>query len=514
MNRRSLLRALATGIACATLATGLPGTAAADPPFPMGMNLAGIADWSSEIVFVDAFKASRPWTSQKEGAGYGQGGPLPLSPRGWPTKLADGQFAEALIYMDIANHYPGGAYVCLFEGKGELEFSNAASGKRVGPNKYTVEADTSRGFMAVRVRRTDPKDPVRNIRLLKAEHEKTAQSQPFLPEFLERYKGFQVIRFMDWQKTNNSNDETWDKRPLSTDSTFAGPKGVPLEYCLQLANTLDADPWLCIPHKANDEYVRNFAKLVKEKLNPKRKVYVEYSNETWNTIFDQSKFCLERGLAMKLSDNPYEAQLRYSAQRSVEVFKIFEDEFKSSKDRLIRVLAAHGAHPWTGTTAMDWKEAYKSADAIAIAPYFGNAYGDPKTADKVAAMSVDELLDGCKKMIADNRKTNETYAAEAKKRNLKLMTYESGQHLVGHGGAQDNQKLMKLFHEANRHPRMKELYLEDLKNWQEVGGSTFCVFSSMGLYTKWGSWGVLEHRDQNPETAPKWQAIREFMNKK
>ena len=51
---------------------------------------------------------------------------------------------------------------------------------------------------------------------------------------------------------------------------------------------------------------------------------------------------------------------------------------------------------------------------------------------------------------------------------------------------------MRLFHDANRHPRMKELYLEDLKNWQEIGGSTFCVFSSMGLYTKWGSWGVME----------------------
>ena len=70
---------------------------------------------------------------------------------------------------------------------------------------------------------------------------------------------------------------------------------------------------------------------------------------------------------------------------------------------------------------------------------------------------------------------------------------------------------MRLFHEANRHPRMRELYLEDLKNWQEIGGSTYSVFSSMGLYTKWGSWGVLEHRDQDPDQVPKMKAIREFM---
>ena len=79
------------------------------------------------------------------------------------------------------------------------------------------------------------------------------------------------------------------------------------------------------------------------------------------------------------------------------------------------------------------------------------------------------------------------------------MAYESGQHLVGYAGAENNEKLMKLFHDANRHPKMKELYLEDLKNWQEVGGSTFCVFSSVGKYTKWGSWGVMEWSDQKEE---------------
>src|SRR5262249_56755401 len=116
--------------------------------------------------------------------------------------------------------------------------------------------------------------------------------------------------------------------------------------------------------------------------------------------------------------------------------------------------------------------------------------GDQKTMDKVAEMSVDELLEGCKKMIADNKKTNATYAAEAKKRGLKLMTYESGQHLVGYAGAENNEKLMKLFHEANRHPKMKELYLEDLKNWQEIGGGTCCVVSFMGVFSKWGGGGV------------------------
>lgn len=488
-------------------------TSAADSPFPMGMNLAGVADWSSEIAFVDSFKISRSWISQKEKSAFGKGGDLPLDDRGWPKKLEPGQYAEALLHVDIQPHYPGGKYVCMHEGKGLLEFYHAAQGHAAGPNKYSVDVDQSKSFISVRIRQTDPKDPVRNIRFVKAEYEKTYANSPFYPDFLKRYKGFQVIRFMDWQKTNNSKLVKWTERTRPDDASQSGPKGVAVEYCLQLANTLDADPWFCIPHLADDDFVRNFAKLVKEKLNAKRKVYVEYSNETWNTLFEQAKYCREKGMAMNLSTNAYEAQLRYSAQRSCEIFKIFEDIF-GGKDRLVRVLAAQGANPWTGTTTMDWNEAYKQADAIAIAPYFGNAFGDPKTADKTAQMSVDEILDGCKKMIGDNRKKNETYAAEAKKRGLRLMCYESGQHLAGYAGAENNDNLTKLFHEANRHPRMKELYLEDFKNWQEVGGDTNCIFSSMGRYSKWGSWGVMEWYDQKESDAPKMSAIRQWMNSK
>ncbi len=415
------------------------------------------------------------------------------------------------MHVDIDGHYPRGKYTCLFDGKGEIEFAAAASGKLVAPNKYAVNVEPKKGFISLRLRKTDPKNPVRNIRLIREDSE-NKDTAPFEHEFVKRYKGFQVLRFMDWQKTNNSKLVKWADRSRTDDATQTGPNGMALEYCLQLAKILDVDPWFCIPHLADDDFVRNFAKLVKDNLDPKHKVYVEYSNETWNTGFEQAKYCREKGLAMELSKNPYEAQLRYSAQRSVEIFKIFEEVF-GGKDRLVRVLAAHAVNPWSGTTAMDWNDAYKNADAIAIAPYFGNKFGDPKTAGEVSQMSVDQVLDGCKEIIAENRKHNEKYAAEAKKRGLKLMCYESGQHLVGYAGAENNKNLMDLFHAANRHPRMKELYLEDLKNWKEIGGDTYCVFASMGKYSKWGSWGVMENVDQKESDAPKMMAIREWMKR-
>jgi hypothetical protein len=177
------------------------------------------------------------------------------------------------------------------------------------------------------------------------------------------------------------------------------------------------------------------------------------------------------------------------------------------------VLGAFGAVPWAGTTIIDWKDAYKHADAIAIAPYFGNKFGDPKTADQVVQMSIEQLLVGCRDTIRENRKNTQQYAAEAHKRGLQLVAYEGGQHLVGYSGAENNDRLTRLFFAANRDPEMKDVYLEDLNAWKESGGELFCLFSSMTKPTKWGSWGILESEGQKVETSPKYQAVQEFLRK-
>jgi hypothetical protein len=500
------MRRLFRGVAPLVALFALTGRAAADPPFPMGINLAAVTDWSTEFPFADAFKTSRPWISQKQGQPWGKGGDLKTD-KGWVKELAPEQFAEALMFVDMGNRYPGGRYVCLFDGTGTVEFGHAAKVGDAKPGRIELEVLPERGMLTLKV----TKAPVENVRLIPADLEKDGKATAaFRPAFLKRYEGFAVVRFMDWQRTNNSKQVKWSDRALPTDATQSTDKGVAVEHCIDLANQMNADPWFCLPHLADDEYVAEFAKLVLAKLNKDRKVYVEYSNETWNGQFEQARYCARKGKELGLSQNAYEGQLRYSAQRSVEIFKIFEREF-GGKDRLVRVLAAQSVNPWTGTTTMDWNKASEQADAIAIAPYFGGALGDPKTADEVAALSVDQVLDRCAESIEANKKHLAKYAEEAKKRNLKLMAYEAGQHLAGYGGAENNEALTKLFHEANRHPRMRDLYLQDMKNWAAAGGDTYCHFSSVGRYTKWGSWGLKEYEDDDDAKAPKLQAIREVM---
>jgi hypothetical protein len=477
------------------------------PDRPLGLNLAGIADWSTELVFNDAMKASRPWVSQAEGKPWGQGGPLDLDRLGNVKSLKPGQSAEALLFVEQDGHYPTGDYVCRWEGTGELVFGGAARVKEKAGNRAVVAVEPARGQVSVRLTKTDPADPVRGIRFFLPGTEATADAEPFHPSLVARLKGFRVIRFMDWGHTNNNPTVSWADRTTPAHATQAGRAGVAAEHMLQLVAATGCDPWLCVPHLADDGYVTELAKLVRDKLPAGRRVYVEYSNETWNGQFAQAKHCQKKGLELGLSKNAYEAQLRYSSQRSVEIFKLFAAAF-GDPNRVVRVIAAQSANPWTGKTEVEWQEAYKQADAVAVAPYFGNRLGDPKKADATSRLSVEQVLEECRKDIAANAKPLREYAELARKRNLKLLAYEGGQHLAGYGGAENTEALTKLFHAANRHPGMGELYAADLKQWFDLGGDVFAVFSSVGRYSKWGSWGLLERWDQPEDSGPKMRAVR------
>lgn len=492
--------------------TGNGSHAAPNGNSALGINIAGVTYWSSEIVFVDLFKHSQTFKSQTPGKGYDQGGPLDLTPEGWVRSLrGDGHFADSIILTRPKLGYPAGVYTCLYEGKGKIQFAYRTKAVEESPGRIRVEVGSDLDLLALKITEADPADPVRNIRVILPGFENTYESQPFHPEFLRRWEGFKVLRFMDLQRTNNSKVAQWSDRPTPQMQTQGDDAGVALEYLIQLANTLDADPWFCIPHRAGDDYVRNFAAMVKANLEPGLKVYIEYSNECWNGIFGQARYCRDKGKELGLSDNDYQAQLRYYSKRTIEIFKIWEDVF-GGKDRLVRVLAAQHANPWTSQQVMDFEEAYKHADVLAVAPYFGNALGDPKTQDEVAQMTVDQILDKCAGYIAAGNKTIAEQARAAKERGLRLVAYEAGQHLVGYGGAENDKRLEDLFQTANRHSRMKSLYLDYLAGWRQNGGTMVAIFSSLRSSSKWGSWGLMEYDGQPSVEAPKYQAVIEFLD--
>jgi hypothetical protein len=115
---------------------------------------------------------------------------------------------------------------------------------------------------------TDPGDPLRNIRVVRAEHAAALQAgEMFNPDWINRIKGVQGVRFMDWMATNNSTISGLTDRPMPTDFTFSN-NGVPIEVMVALANRLDCDAWFTMPHMASDALIRFYADYAHTHLEP------------------------------------------------------------------------------------------------------------------------------------------------------------------------------------------------------------------------------------------------------
>jgi len=366
-------------IAACTFAVAL--AAQAEPR--LGMNLAGPADWMTELPFVDVFRTSRPWISQRNGAGWGQGPELALDESGWVKKLEPGCYAESMLCTISGGHYPAGVYTVLYEGEGKIDFGKNAKIVEAKPGRILVEVDSSKGGFSVQIKETNPQNHIRNIRVIMPGFEKTWEKEPFHPAFLKRWKGFACFRFMDWMHTNGSTVSKWSDRPTLRHATFS-KRGVALEWMIELCNRQQAAPWFCMPHMADDEYVRNFARMVKDRLDPKLKIYIEYSNEVWNGQFKQCQYAGEQGVKLGLGpkDKPWEAGWHYTAVRSTEIFKIWEDVF-GGPGRFVRVLPSQSGNTGVSEGVLSFRDAAKSADALAVAPYMPYSIGRGKTAGSV-----------------------------------------------------------------------------------------------------------------------------------
>ena len=511
------LRPLLLIITGTLLAATVAVTATQKPENPgraklrIGINLSGPAYWSTEHAFTELAEYASRWRTQPIGKPFTWDDPLPpMMPQGYPRYVPDGTYLETFLIGTPYRDHLSDEFIVLYDGKGRLEYTMGARVKERARGRDIIEdLGSNRGFVVAQLVETDPEDPVRNIRLYEADV--AANPTTFRKSFLKRWSNVSAFRFMDWMATNDSTVRTWAQRPLR--EQFARMKnGVTLEHMIELANTQKAAPWFCMPHLADDHYVRKFALQVKHELDPSLPVYVEYSNEVWNSQFEQARYAARKGQELELSSDAFEAQLRYASQRTTEVLRIWEEVFGDQRARVLGVYASQAVNPWTSSVVLEWNEAFQHADVLAIAPYFGGSLGAPERAREVAGWSLDQLFESLRHEVAvDNKRMIVDQVAVARKHKVRLVAYEGGQHLVGHGGAENNQRLEKLFQAANRDPRMKGLYLAHLRNWSAAGGDLYVAFNSMETWTKWGSWGLLEKEGQSPAETPKWQALQEAL---
>ena len=530
---------------------------------PIAINLAGIADWSSQAPFLDHFKTARPWVGHLPGRWGGAdhsdllaAGYLDLD--GWPTAIPPelGSIGTVIL-TDLPEDAVSlkGRYVLRFDGSGIVEVSGRAENVRYGKGEVRFDFTPGPGPVEIRIQRMGRDGGyVRNITVVKEEHlEAFDGGALFNPLWLDRLEGFAALRFMDWMATNDSSQTGWEDRPLPRDYTWA-LKGVPVEVMVALANTLGADPWFTMPHMADDSYVRQFARLVERGLDEDLRAYAEYSNEVWNWQFRQAAWADAQAQARWGSDGLW---MQFYGGRAAEVAQIWTEVFGADSERLVRVISSQTG--WLGLeeqvlTAPLWKaeRADRMApaayfDAYAVTGYFGGILGLKDRAGQVRAWiaasrdqaravaaergltgaaaaefierhqydaaSVQagaELRDGL--ISGDSADTLADllgrvlpyHAGVAQKHGLELIVYEGGSHVVGIGPMVEDSTLTGFFTHFNYTPEMGALYRELLAGWRALGGSLFTAYADVGVPGKWGSWGALRTLS---DANPRWDAL-------
>jgi hypothetical protein len=543
------------------------GRTAANAGSPLGINLSAVTYYAAEQPFLNIFRTSgvartslQGWVTGSNAAGVydtHEEAYLRLDADGYPTSLAASpadphkpQLFDQLGVLLLAGlsgsnagtgpRYRPGEYVVLYDGQGKIVYTDGATLVRSRPGRDLIQVANPTGGIGINIVATDPDHTgnyIRNIRVVYARYEKLLQSGAiFRPDFLASLRNFRVLRFMDWLGTNNSTLRNWADRPHVTDAAYGTPLGVPLEVCLALANTVDADPWVNVPIQATDEYVTQMAVQVHRMLRPDLDVYVELSNEVWNTMFQQSRYAAAQGkdLWPGKADSDYTDSIDWYGMRTAQMCDIWKSVWGNDSSRVHCVLGAQDANNWTATEALDcplWTGAgnapcYKHGiAAVAVAPYFGfqapgtwSSESLPRQLDDLFAelnhggLIAGDYPGGWLKELADREAA---YSKALAPYGLPLITYEGGQSFVTAPDYANGSWAQTLYIAANRDPRMGAAYLTALSDWKAGGGELYMQFADVAAPGQYGEWGALESYLDTisplSSAPPKWQALQSFI---
>ncbi|MCK5725202.1 MAG: hypothetical protein KAH22_00100 [Thiotrichaceae bacterium] len=512
---------------------------------PLGINANEAFEQDASIPFIDLFRVATPFHENIRCRAQDKpcltSAEVEYDKNGWPKKLNGGQAGVFFLRNVALAAFPKGLYDVLYDGEGELEFKQNAElvSRHAGNDKIKLSA-RSDGFMTavLIIKKSNPDNPIRNIRILMpggicqnnpyqhvASASDCSSDAPFMsfkkehkaivfnPDYLNFMKDFSLIRFMPMSGITRNKDKHWGQRPHLEEATWGGiygSRGVPLEVQVDLANRLNADPWLNVPHGADDDYMTRFAQYVYDHLSKNLTPHIEYTNEAWNATFIHNEHMQKMGLKEGLDKNALRAGYFYYAKRSLEYFKIWEGIY-GGHDRFVRIIGGWDTRPDISGVILAYKDTYKQVDALAIAPYVGGnlrGFRASKTVDEIFHLLTDEKSYRSLPKVLDEISKQ---ADLAKKFGVHLIAYEGGQGLVDWATKKPDQHPNPLFFGANRDERMAKLYLQIYQQWKKRGGDMFVSFSAPRSCNWNGCWGLKEHIRQDLDKAPKLRASLDYI---
>lgn len=363
----------------------------------VGINLGAPLDSGTDRLYADAITTSRAFTLPNSSSA------APVDSNGWPT-------SDFSFYVWASLDMMNGTYALSFKGQasvvangiGNVALSyDPTSNTSSGTIQFPTATNSTFSLTFTNTKRTGSSasgSGVTQIKMMRPVAPGSTQTHATTEMFNRAAKTllskFKAVRFMDYLSTNANIQTNWSDRPLPTWASFSrnpgnqyGWQGIggPWEHIARLSNEVGTDAWINIPVRATDSYVRNVALTfaygsdgvnpytspqanpVYPPLDPARNLYVEYSNELWN---------------------------------SASAFTQFKDNCKAASDELV---ATSGNSPlnydkrWNGATwgASNWdwvmcsrRTAKRSAE---ISNIFRSVFGDAAMGTRIRPVLLSQL---------------------------------------------------------------------------------------------------------------------------
>lgn len=493
---------------------------------PLGANFEEVTSYSITRPFVDVLKSARMWGTADDPPDQ----KAPVDADGWPT-------GDCGICVYESSSNIDGTYKLSFQGTATMGTSwsgckvqNILHNATTNITTADVVVPTSSNFLVLSFKNT--KGGIKNAKLIRAGYPANT-TQTFTTEFLNHMKRFCVFRFMSWTLANENTTANWSDRPKVNGPQTARDKGVAWEYCIRLCNELNKDAWINVPHKATDDYVKQLATLLKNTLKSNLNIYVEYSNELWNSSFKQyhdnvtaAVAEVEAGMAKGTPsplfyagetakrdngtwENAHYWGMRRVAKRLKEISDIFKSVFGAAalNVRIRPVLAGQVADPEVSRLGLEFiLKTYGPPNnyfyAIASAPYYG-VWGH----DSNPHLTKDQVIHAMSTSV-DFWKTSHVL-----KKMQAFATYHRLRHIAYEGGPDTFGPNNIAAKKAASHDwRIKDMSVRYLNDWYSNGGSLFCWFmaGATDWDTQYGTWGLTDSMAN--QNAPKIQAVNAVLS--
>ena len=364
----------------------------------------------------------------------------------------------------------------------------------------------------------------------------------FTDQFKTVLGKFSTLRTMDFSATNANLATNWSDRTVPADASqsVGNPNGQPppwegrgaaWEYMVELANETGKDLWINVPERATDDYVNKLALLCKygsdginpytgpqanpawPPLNSNLKLYVEFSNEVWNTAgsFEQSQDNHNSAIAevhaggsplnFDTDTNDWNWAWRRVAKRIVEISNAFRSVFGDA-DMMTRVrpvlMSQLGYADGPLLQEMHLMQDYYNNPANVGTPrppsYYvygigGSAYYNPS--DK---SSVNQIFATMASGFASDLQADANWALAF---GVKRIAYEGGPSLDSTGNSTQDANQAAAWID----PRMKQVVIDEQNLWSQNAGDLLVYFQIAGDY----QWGFTD--DVLNLSHPKMQAI-------